>query len=123
MFSLATPTDHLQVILEKEQEVMSHAAWHGNLTGISCEDILRGKPASSFLLRQGEMRCHYYLSYVIEAPFLYKHQPFIISLENAQGGWGYRNGCNWWTLKLEELIAMIIHQPRENCSPIRALST
>jgi hypothetical protein len=101
-----------------EQEVFAHPAWHGSLLGVESEDLLRGKPAFSYILRPGEARFHYYLSFVVEAPFIYKHQPFMVAFQDLVGGWGHRNGYLHWASKLEDLIPLIIHQPKDSCLPI-----
>jgi hypothetical protein len=103
---------------EKELEIFSYSAWHGLLMGLESEDLLRGKETFSYLLRAGEGRFHYYLSYVLESPFIYKHQPFAIVLEDVKIGLGFRNGHTWWAEKIENLIPLIIHQPAEKCIPI-----
>lgn len=116
MFSL-TP-NHLQKAQEKEGEVFSHPTWHGKLIGLDCEDLLRDMPTNSYLLREGEARFHYYFSYVLEAPFMFKHQPFSISMKDFELGWGYRNGHTWWAEKLNDFISLIMHNPIEKCIPI-----
>lgn len=105
-------------LMEKEQEIYANATWHGLLMGLECEEILRGKETYSYLLRTGEDRFHYYLSYVLEAPYVYKHQPFAIALSDMELGWGYQNGHTHWASKLEDLIHLIIHQPIEKCIPL-----
>jgi hypothetical protein len=101
-----------------EQEMIEHPAWHGLLVGVECEDLLRGRPQYSYLLRCGETRFHYYLSYVVKTPFIYQHQPFTIAIQDNKKGWGYRNGHEHWASTLEELIPLVIHQTFEKCIPI-----
>ncbi len=122
MLSIKT-SDNFQEMIKKEQEIFAHPAWHGEMIGLDCENLLRGKPTFSYLLRSGEVRFHYYLSYVVESPFQYKHQPFMVSLEESRLGWGYRNLHNWWASKLEDLIPLILHQPKEQCLPILKTNT
>jgi|GEM_PF-1066040 hypothetical protein len=117
MFSLSIDVPY-EEIDKLEQEIFTHPAWHGRLLGVECEDRLKGRPAFSYLLRAGEAKFHYYLSYVVEAPFIYKHQPFTIAFQDAIKGWGYRNGHQHWAPNLAEIIPMIIHQPKEICLPI-----
>jgi hypothetical protein len=102
-----------------EQEVCAHLAWHGPLLGVESEALLKGRPTLSYLLRSGEAKSHYYLSYVAEAPFTYKHQPFTITFRDTVGGWGYRNGHDHWASNLEDLISLIMHQPGKLCLPIQ----
>lgn len=116
LFAVDTYKSH--EFIEKEKEIFDHPAWHDLLIGIDCEDILRGKERFSYLLRSGEARFHYYLSYVVEPPFTYRHQPFSIATKDSKQGWGYRNGHCWWTAKLEDLIPLILHQPVSLCTPI-----
>lgn len=107
---------------EKELEIFQNPTWHGLLMGLESEAILRGKETFSYLLRAGEGRFNYYLSYVLEAPFVYKHQPFSIALEGSKIGMGYRNGHTWWAEKIADLIPLIMHQPVEKCIPILSKS-
>lgn len=117
--TLIVRIDQYQEALESmEKELFSHPVWYNHLTGTDCEDLLRGKPSFSYLFRSGEERFHYYLSFVLEAPFLFKHQPFTIAMEESQPGWGYRNGHGRWAPTLEGLIFSIIHQPLKLCLPI-----
>jgi hypothetical protein len=105
--------------MEIEQlEILSHTAWHGDLSGMECEDILRGLLPGSFLLRAGERKFQYYLSYVVENSFTFKHQPFSIAINDHQTGWGYRNGSHHWAATLDLLIPVILHRPFEECIPI-----
>ncbi len=115
-FSLDFPLEEIDKL---EQEILTHPAWHEHLLGVQCEALLKGKPTFSYVLRSGEARLHYYLSFVVEAPFIYKHQPFTVAFRDSMGGWGYRNGHVNWASKLEDLIPLIIHQPGELCLPIQ----
>ena len=117
-FSIDFPHEEIDTL---EQEILTHPTWHGHLLGVECETLLKGKPTLSYLLRSGEARLHYYLSYVMEAPFIYKHQPFTIAFRDTTRGWGYRNGHVHWASNLEDLIPLIIHQPREICLPIQQI--
>jgi len=90
-----------------EHTIHTHPAWHGHLNGMACEALLRGAPPLSYLLRAGEERFHFYLSFVYENSFSFKHQPFI--LDKSSQGWFYRNGGTRYASSLEELIPLILH--------------
>jgi len=103
---------------EKEKEIFSHPAWHGSLSGIECEDVLRGKIPGTYLLRAGEKNFQYYLSFVVENCFSFKHQPFLITGGDSNLGWGYRNGVTRWCHDLENLISSAMHCEIESCFPL-----
>jgi len=102
-------------IRSKQEEIESHAAWHGRITGMACEAQLRGQPPLSYLLRKGEEEGHYYLSFV-QTPVCFRHQPFII--ESSVQGWFYQNGYTGIAPTVEEIIPMIMHCTLEECRPI-----
>ena len=102
----------------KEKEIFSNPAWHGDLSGIECEDTLRGLPLGSYLLRKGERPYQYYLSFVLGNPFTFKHQPFQVVSENSQTIWGYRNGAHHFVSQLDDLISTIMHCKPEDCYPV-----
>ena len=103
---------------EKEKDILSHPAWHGSLSGIECENVLRGKIPGTYLLRVGEKSFQYYLSFVIENPFSFKHQPFLIIGEESNFSWGYRNGVTRWCSSLDDLISFAMHCKIEDCFPL-----
>lgn len=105
-------------LIKKEKEIFTSSVWYDNLTGVDCENLLRGKENFSYLIRCGEAQFHYYLSYVLESPFIYRHQPFTITQKDSKLGWGYQNGHTWWAVKLEDFVPLIIHQPVERCISI-----
>lgn len=104
---------------EKEKEIFSHLAWYGNLSGMECEELLRGLAPGSYLLREGERKFQYYLSFVIGDSFTFKHQPFLITMDNFHPVWGYRNGCHHWASRIEKLIPLILHCTPEECYPVQ----
>jgi hypothetical protein len=99
----------------KEMEILSHPAWHGDISGVECEDLLRGLIPGSYLLREGERKFQYYLSFVIGDSFSFKHQPFLIIDNNSQMVLGYRNGAHRWVSNLEDLIPMVLHCSLAKC--------
>ena len=102
----------------REMEILSHSAWHGDLSGIECEDLLRGSVPGSYLLREGERKGQYYLSFVIGDSFSFKHQPFVITCDNSHTVWGYQNGAHRWASNLEELVPMVLHCELDKCYPV-----
>lgn len=97
-----------------EAAITSHPAWFGKLNGMKTEEILRDRPPFSYLLREGEERHHYYLSFVIEPPCTYKHQPFRIAFSKNQ--WEYQNVTLRNSVHLDEIIGMIMH-----CHPSKGI--
>ena len=101
-----------------EAEILAHVAWHGDLSGIECENFLRGSVPGSYLLREGEKKGQYYLSFVIGDSFSFKHQPFMITYDNSHAVWGYQNGAHRWATNLEGLIPMVLHCGPNECYPV-----
>ena len=83
-----------------------------------CENILRGQPNGSYVIRNGEEPGHYYISWTVDTErSIFKHQPFCIS-EDKGAHWEYRNGLTGSMEKLADLIPMMMHLSKENCFPI-----
>lgn len=100
---------------EKEAEIEKHGAWHGMITGMFCEGVLRDRTPYTYLIRQGEIPHHYYLSFVREDG-TFHHQPFV--LEWKSEGWFYRNFNLHYSTTLEGLIPKIIHCEASQCIPL-----
>ncbi len=98
-------------IQEKTNEITSHCAWHGDLTGIEAEALLRLKPSFTYLLRQGEKADHFYLSYVEGERF--NHLPFTLDYPSQQ--WFYRNGFPHFAKNLTTFIPEIMHKEESEC--------
>jgi hypothetical protein len=105
-------------IQEKIKEVMTHCAWHGELTGIEAEALLRQKPSFSYLLRQGEKIDHFYLSFVknCEQGDDFFHLPFTIDYSSLQ--WFYRNWFPHFAHTLNVFIPEIMHKEEAECNPL-----
>jgi hypothetical protein len=99
----------------KQKEIEAHAAWHGKISGMYCEALLREHPAFTYLLRTGEEEGHFYMSFV-QAPVSFKHQPFVIRF--SLNGWFYQNGYTGITPTVDELIPLIMHCSPEQCRPL-----
>ena len=106
-------------ILSKQEEMQRHRAWHGTLSGMKSEAALRGLPAGTFLLRQGESELEYYLSWIVDTETnVYKHQPFCLSADLGNPQWEHRN-CLYTKLpNLDDIIAIMMHSPKEQCIPL-----
>ena len=73
------------------EEIQSHPAWVGHLSGLKADKMLRGwKQPYLYILRSGEhetaYETDYYVSY-IAADLSVKHTPFVITIELE--GWSY----------------------------------
>jgi hypothetical protein len=101
-------------VQEKIGEIESHLSWHGGLTGIEAEALLRGQPSFTYLLRQGEKYDHFYLSYVNGSEF--NHLPFTIDYSSLQ--WFYRNTVPHFASNLATFIPEIMHKSAAECCPM-----
>lgn len=100
---------------EKERELENHSAWHGKITGMFCEGVLRDRAPCSYILRAGESQHHYYLSFVKEDG-TFHHQPFVVEWKSE--GWFYRNGNPHYSSTLEGIIPKIMHCEASKCIPL-----
>lgn len=101
-------------VQEKLNEITSHSAWHGELTGIEAEALLRQKPSFTFLLRQGEKVDHFYLSFVEGERF--NHLPFTFDYPSKR--WFYRNSFPHFADDLKVFIPEIMHKEEAECYPL-----
>ncbi len=101
-----------------KEEVAAHPAWHGMITGMAAEALLRDQKLHTFVIRQGEKEMHYYLSFVQGEDNNFKHQPFVI--EEAHRKWFYRNTIPHLAASVDELIPLIMHIAPELCIPLSA---
>jgi hypothetical protein len=101
-------------IQEKLDEITSHSAWHGELTGVDSELLLRMNCSFTYLLRQGEKADHFYLSFIRGGEFC--HLPFTIDYSSHQ--WYYLNTHPHFVDDLEVFIPEIMHKEAGECFPL-----
>jgi hypothetical protein len=105
------------------EDVQSHLAWHGGMSGLSAEKRLRGcKAPYLYLLRAGEMdqggQKDYYVSYIQE-DMTVKHQPFTIT--ETLEGWYCENGgvvgpC--LHTSINDVLPLIMHCQEKEITPL-----
>jgi hypothetical protein len=96
------------------QEIQSHSAWYGNISGLSAEKMLRGrKTPYLYILRKGEnetkKETDYYVSFILE-DLTIRHQPFVITL--ASEGWYYEQGGPggpFVDTSIEDVLYLMMH--------------
>lgn len=105
------------------QEIESHSAWHGHMSGLVAEKLLRGKNTPYlYLLRSGEHEGDYYVTYLLP-DLTVKHQPFIIT--STSEGWHCQNGGNWenlTTASFDDILHLIMHCTKFQPKPHTSLS-
>ena len=90
-----------------EEEIHQHSAWYGKLPGLFAQDLLRGHPAGTYLLRDGEIEHQYYVSFV-DMKGVVQHTPFQIHPET---GWMMPNGESCFlkaTQSVKDVIPLLI---------------
>jgi len=109
-------------IKTKQEQIEQHIAWHESVDAMQAEKLLEQRGKFAYLLRRGEVKDAYYISFVKEDGGI-KHQRF--TLEHDRRGWYYKNGCNCSEgpteiieKTLEELIPKMIHCDPKKCSPL-----
>lgn len=92
------------------QEIETHEAWHGHISGLEAEKLLRVKKKPYlYILRKGEFEGDYYVTFVLP-DLTIKHQPFVISITNE--GWHFQNAGNCGPLTtacFDDVLHLIMH--------------
>ena len=88
-------------------EIENHPAWHRSISGLEAEKLLKAKKIPYlYLLRTGECRMNYYVSFVHPDGSI-RHQPFLITM--GSGVWSFTNGSPSPLFK-EETFADVLNQ-------------
>lgn len=95
-------------------EIRSHKAWYGNISGLVAEKMLKTrKTPYLFILRKGENetenKADYYVSFILPDLSI-KHQPFIITITSE--GWEWENtggGPCTPEASIEDVLYMMMH--------------
>lgn len=103
-------------VKRNEDQVTTHSAWQGDISASASEKFLEGKPAFTYLLRQGDKKHEYYISFV-KPDGSFHHQFFALELNKL--GWVYRNGYTHGPMKnAPDLIPMMMHCEPYECIPL-----
>jgi len=108
------------------EEIQSHVAWYGNISGLAAEKMLRGrKTPFLYVLRAGENKgtneTDYYVSFIL-ADLSIRHQPFVITV--SQEGWYYENygaGGPYTNASIEDVLYLMMHCNKGEPSPLSKL--
>jgi hypothetical protein len=112
---LKEETNYLSSI---EQEIANHPAWHGSVSGLAAEKVLRGrKTPYLYLLRAGENEMAYYVTFLLP-DLTIQHRPFVITV--TPEGWHYENtasGGPFTTASIDDVLHLIMHCNKGANSP------
>lgn len=114
------PINTLKWVQNSQDQIKAHPAWHCPISAIESEIILKNEKAFTYLLRSGEDKYSYFISFVEEKGSI-KHQFFVLELDRK--GWYYRNGtvdsCVTEIISkdLTELIPLMMHCDFSVCCP------
>ena len=101
-----------------KQEITNHPAWHGKISGLSAERLLRGrKTPYLYLLRTGENEMEYYVTFILPDLSI-QHRPFVINI--ASEGWYYEsvaNGGPFTSASIDDVLHLIMHCGKGSNSP------
>lgn len=107
-------------------EIKSHKAWYGSVSGLIAEKMLRGRQTPYlFILRKGEneteVKADYYVSFILPDLSI-RHQPFIITL--TPEGWDWENtgggGCPP-EASIEDALYLMMHCEKQQPIPLKKL--
>lgn len=115
---------HLESLIH--EEIRSHKAWFGNISGLTAEKFLRNrKTPYLFMLREGEQsndtQADYYVTFILP-DLTIKHQPFVITTTVA--GWEWENtggGGAPPEASIEEVLYLIMHCEKSQPIPVHRL--
>lgn len=113
-----------QTVISVFNEIKAHPAWHGMISGLHAEKMLRGeKKPYLYLLRAGEYEgqreVDYYVTFVLP-DFSIKHQPFVIT--ETQHGWYFENANGGpITHSIDEVLHLIMHCHKDECRPFKKM--
>lgn len=105
------------------EEIKSHPAWLGNMSGLKAEKMLRRKAPYLYVLRTGhfenEHEVEYYATFV-HSDGSVRHQPFVIT--TAIDGWSYENNAlagpfNYGNSSIDDVLHLIMHCSKEEAQP------
>lgn len=107
-------------VQKNHEQIITHPAWHSDISENDSEKLLRGNNPFTYLLRSGEKEHFYFISFVKEDGSI-KHQFF--ALEFDRRGWFYRNGGTGSPQEivskdLDRLIPMMMHCDLVSCTPL-----
>lgn len=112
MNTLCSQQDTLSIF----DDIARHAAWHGRVPGLVAEKMIRGLSIPyTYLLREGEMPGHYYVTF-LDAQLTVRHQPFVITV--MPEGWYYENLGGrgpYEEPSIDPVIHLIMHCEKEQC--------
>jgi len=108
------------------QEIQSHIAWYGDISGLKAEKMLREiQTPYVYILRAGEIdlgnQKDYYVSYVLE-DLTIKHQPFVVM--DTPDGWYYENsggGGPYEEASIFDVLHLIMHCQQDEITPLTKL--
>ena len=104
------------------EQIESHVAWYGNISGLVAEKMLEGRQRPFlYMLRKGEDLGDYYISFILP-DFSVKHQPFVIRM--IPNGWEAENGTT--TIcppekSIEDVLHLMMHCAQSECAPFYRL--
>ncbi len=113
--------------LSIHQDIENHAAWHGEISGLAANKILRGrKTPYLYILRAGEPcgedRVNYYVSFLLPDLRIH-HEPFVITITSR--GWCYEQGGAggpYTDESIQDVLHEIMHCKKEDCVPLNKLT-
>lgn len=93
------------------QGIEAHPAWHGRMSGLDAEKLLRGRKIPYlYILRDGEYEMDYYVTFVLPDLSI-RHQPFVITV--APEGWSFEQGGQGGpfasTVSIDDVLHLMMH--------------
>ncbi len=109
--------DSFSLVQAKEKQMTTHDAWYGDISASEAEQLLKDKPCLTYLLRQGENKYSFFISFIQQDGSI-KHQVFFLELDHI--GWLYRNFCGEHCSKenFDILIPLMMHCESHECIPL-----
>jgi hypothetical protein len=116
-----------QTVISIFNEIKAHPAWHGMISGMNAEKMLRGRKIPYlYLLRAGEFEdereTDYYVTFTLPTLSI-MHQPFTIT--TTPQGWYFEQGTGggpFTHASLDDVLHLIMHCHKDACSPLKKMT-
>ncbi len=109
-------------------EIKSHPAWRGALSGLKADQMLRAKTPWAYILRKGHFEDEHEVEYYVTFAHFdgsVRHVPFVIT--TAIEGWYYTNTggggpFNYGVQSIDDVVHLIMHSLKEDTKPLSVLT-
>ncbi len=105
-------------LIQAQVEIQQRPEWHGILSEVDAEKLLKQQPPNTYLLRGTHQQDKFYLSFV-QSDLKIEHRYFM--MDDRKKEWFYKNGDPHHITSIQLLIPGIMHCQPYECIPLKNL--